>query len=359
MNHALAVPRCPESNRLSRRLFLQGSAFAVVGTCGILIEPASRGADEPGGERPTGEKGQKMEISKTTHTFKQVGELKIAADVYRPGDNSRRPVAVWIHGGALIVGNREGIDPRVKEIVLELGCVLVSIDYRLAPETKLPEIIGDVEDAFRWIRQEGPELFSADADRLVVLGGSAGGYLTLVTGHRVEPRPQGLVALYGYGGLLGDWYTRPSPHPRHQEPKLTRDEAYQQVAGPAVSDSRDRKGNGGAFYQYCRQQGHWPKAVSGWDPATEAERFVPFLPARNVSPQYPATLLIHGTADTDVPYDESVQMARELKRHDVQHELVTIPDGEHGFGGGDAAVIDRAYDRIRTFVAERLQVPIP
>ena len=42
--------------------------------------------------------------------------------------------------------------------------ILVSIDYRLAPETQLPEVIADVEDAFRWIRKEGPKLFGADPE---------------------------------------------------------------------------------------------------------------------------------------------------------------------------------------------------
>ena len=138
------------------------------------------------------------------------------------------------------------------------------------PETQLPEIIADLEDAFRWVREKGPELFHADPDRVAAIGGSAGGYLTLTAGFRAKPRPVALVSLWGYGDLVGPWYSEPSPHPRHHTTKLSREEAYKQVSGPPISDSRNRKGDGGAFYQFCRQQGLWPKAVSGWDPHTRA-----------------------------------------------------------------------------------------
>jgi acetyl esterase/lipase len=286
----------------------------------------------------------------TTYTYKTIGDLAIKADVHRPNDTTTRPVVVWIHGGALINGHRASISDRVKDMMLGAGYAIVSIDYRLAPETQLPGIIEDLEDAFRWIRAEGPSLFHADVDKLAVMGSSAGGYLTLTSGFRVQPPPAVLVAFYGYGDLVGDWYSTPSPHERHQSPKMDREEAYRQVSGPPVSDSRDREGNGGAFYQHCRQHGIWPKAVSGWDPHTESDKFVPYMPVRNVTAEYPPTMLIHGTSDTDVPYEQSVMMAEQFTEYGVEHELVTIPNGEHGLGGGDPALIDAAYQSALEFV---------
>ena len=289
-------------------------------------------------------------IHKQTYTYKQVQDLEIRADVHREDDEKTRPVAVWIHGGALIMGGREGINRRVKQMFLEAGYAIVSIDYRLAPETKLPAIIKDVEDAFKWIREKGPVLFRIDPNRMAVLGGSAGGYLTLTTGYRVTPRPTVLVAFWGYGDLIGDWYSTPSPHPRHQKPKLSEAQARQQVSGPPIANARDRDGNGGAFYQFCRQRGIWPQEVSNWNPHTEANRFAPYMPVKNVTGEYPPTLLIHGTDDTDVPYEQSVMMAAEFKKHGVGHELITITGGEHGLGGGDPEKIDAAYARVFQFV---------
>jgi acetyl esterase/lipase len=292
--------------------------------------------------------------AKMTHIYKTAGDVEIKADVLGYADDRSRPVVVWIHGGALIMGHRESIPRWLQDACQENGYVLVSIDYRLAPETKLPEIIADLEDAFRWVREQGPKLFHADPARIGVVGGSAGGYLTLTSGFRVQPHPAALVSLWGYGDLVGPWYSTPSPHPRHHASKLTADEAWKQVSGPPLSDSRQRKGDGGAFYQFCRQQGLWPKAVSGWDPHTEAEKFHPFMPLVNVKPDYPPTLLIHGDKDTDVPHEQSVLMAAALKTSGVQHKLLSVAGAEHGLAAASRATSDEAYRAAAAFLREHL-----
>jgi acetyl esterase/lipase len=62
--------------------------------------------------------------------------------------------------------------------MLEADFVVISIDYRLAPETKLPAIVEDVRDALRWMRTYADTLY-IDRERIGVCGGSAGGCLTL------------------------------------------------------------------------------------------------------------------------------------------------------------------------------------
>ncbi len=282
-------------------------------------------------------------IIKRTYTYKKVGNLEIKADVYRLNDQIMRPVVVWIHGGALMIGHREWIDRRVKKNMLDAGYVFVSIDYRLAPETKLPEIIKDLEDAFQWIHKKGSTLYQADVSRLSVMGSSAGGYMTLTAGFRVKPRPKIIVSFYGYGDLVGDWYSTPSPHQRHQQLFMTREKVYNQVSGPPISDSRNRKGDGAAFYCYCRRQGIWPSEVSGWNLEKEIEKFYPYMAEKNVTPEYPPTVFIHGTKDTDVPYHLSVDMANLLKKEGVEHQLLTIQGAEHGLSGGNSKEIDQAY----------------
>ena len=300
-------------------------------------------------------------VSQRTHVYKRVGDLEIKADVHRLNDATVRPVVVWIHGGALIMGSRDRIDKYLQQLVRE-GAAVVSIDYRLAPETRLSGIIEDLEDAFHWIRARGPELFQADPSRIAVWGGSAGGYLTLTAGYRVQPRVQALVSIYGYGDLVGDWYSTPSPHQRHNTSKLTEAEARALVSGPAVANASERKSadgktiQAGGFYQFCRQLGIWPKEISGWDPRRESAKFNPFMPVRNVTADYPPTMLLHGTADTDVPYEQSVLMAAEFRKHGVAHELRPLQNGEHGFGGADPAAVEKAHQDAIVFTKKHLRM---
>ena len=115
------------------------------------------------------------EWQKVTYNYKTVGDLQIKADVYRESGDGVQPVVVWIHGGALITGHRESVPQWLLDASRERNWTVVSIDYRLAPETQLPQIIQDVEDAFRWIGEKGPSLFHADPARIAVAGNSAGG----------------------------------------------------------------------------------------------------------------------------------------------------------------------------------------
>jgi acetyl esterase/lipase len=161
---------------------VSGLAFTFV----LFLWPAPVGAEA-------------HQFGKKTYTYKMADKLPIQADVYRAGDAKVRPVLVWIHGGALIVGNRHGVPRNLVDLCRQEGYVLVSLDYRLAPEVKLPAIIADLKDALSWVRVKGPGLFHADPDRIVVAGGSAGGYLTMMTGICVEParllalRPSGSI----------------------------------------------------------------------------------------------------------------------------------------------------------------------
>ena len=292
---------------------------------------------------------------KSTEVFKHAGELEIKAEVYSYPDQKVRPCVVWFHGGALINGGRQGISSRVRNFAFENGYVLVSFDYRLAPETMLPEIISDLEDGMAWLVHEGPRKFRIDPNRIAVSGGSAGGYMTMTAGFRAQKRPQVLLAFWGYGDLVGDWYSKPSPHYRHHRIIVSPEGARAQVSGPPIANSRDRNGNGGFFYTHCRQRGIWPTAVSGWNPNTEPEKFHPYMAVKNVDGKYPPIAMVHGTEDTDVPFQQSVMMAEQLKKHGVDHLLLAVENGEHGLGGADRAEIEAANRRAFAFVKERLE----
>jgi dipeptidyl aminopeptidase/acylaminoacyl peptidase len=65
--------------------------------------------------------------------------------------------------------------------------------------------------------------------------------------------------------------------------------------------------------------------------------------------------MVHGTVDTDVPYDKSADMAAELGRHGVAHELVTVEGAGHGLSGGKPAEVQAAHNRAIQFIREHLK----
>jgi acetyl esterase/lipase len=283
-----------------------------------------------------------------TRVYKTVGNCQIKADVEQAVPGKRSPAVLWIHGGALIMGGRRGIDQAFRAELLKSGFVIVSIDYRLAPETKLAGIIEDVQDAWKWLRQEGPG-FGIDPGRLATAGGSAGGYLTLMTGFCFDPRPRALVSYFGYGDITTPWYAEPDEFYRRQA-LVPKEEAYGAV-GDAVLAEQPTASRRGRFYLYCRQNGLWPKEVTGHDPRLEPKWFDPYCPIRNITPKYPPTFLIHGTADTDVPYAESRNMADKLKESGVEHEFVTVQGAGHGLSGARPDEVARIAGRAAGFVA--------
>lgn len=324
------------SHHNSRRRFLK---TAAAGTAAALL-PQRTPAEPANG-------------FKETFTYKKVGNCEIKLDVQATSKQPAGPVCVWIHGGALIVGARDGVDARLRDLLLKEGYVFVSIDYRLAPETKLPAILEDVGDAIRWIRKDLKEKLPVNGDKLAVLGGSAGGYLTLTTGYRVQPPPVCLVSFWGYGDIAGDWYSKPDAFYRRQ-PLVSKEEAYGAVGGPEISGTHGKTARS-RFYLYCRQNGIWPKEVAGLDPVKEDKAFAPYCPVRNVTAKYPPTLMIHGTKDTDVPYELSAQMAQELKHKGVEHELITVPDAGHGLAGAKAEIVTGVHAQVVKFVNKHVR----
>ena len=298
------------------------------------------------------------EFVKKTYVYKTVGETKIEADVHRANDKTARPVLVWIHGGALITGTRQSVPGQLLELAKTEGYAVVSIDYRLSPEVQAEAIKEDLLDAFRWINEKGSKLFAADTKKIVVSGGSAGGYLTMLAGCFVEPRPTALVAYWGYGDVDGVWMTQATDFYGLEIPKIDRADVISAVGGPVLTNTDGGPDVGrsrGMYYRYLRQKGLWAKTVIGADPATEPEKFAPFCPIRNSPDDYPPILMIHGMSDTDVPYEKSSFFAKELAKRGLPHELVTVPAAGHGLSGGDKELIAAAHARALEFIREQMQ----
>lgn len=103
----------------------------------------------------------------------------IPARVYTPSSEGPFPVLAWFHGGGWVLGDLEGYDATCCLLTNRARCVVVSVDYRLAPEAKFPAAADDCYAATKWIASNAASL-NVDASRIAVGGDSAGGNLAAV-----------------------------------------------------------------------------------------------------------------------------------------------------------------------------------
>jgi len=167
------------------------------------------------------------------------------------------------------------------------------------------------------------------------------------------------VAFYGPTDISGTWitdYQVPPPEKRVEleyvnwpDHPVTRDEANTFLEGGPGGPDRFK------YVLYCYQQGIWPIEVSGRDPNAEPEWFHQYEPVRQVSEDYPPTLLLYGEADTGVPVQQGMQMAAELEKFGVEHQLLTFPGYGHMFDEDWSHLFDPSVQEAYTIILEFLE----
>jgi acetyl esterase len=103
--------------------------------------------------------------------------------LYRGPITSAAPLVIYAHGGAFVTGNLDTDHAHCVELAREAGCLVVSVDYRLAPEHPCPAALDDVEAAFRHVVDNAAAL-DADGSRIVVMGRDAGAALVAALAQR-------------------------------------------------------------------------------------------------------------------------------------------------------------------------------
>jgi len=225
-----------------------------------------------------------------------------------PGEaTAPRPAFLHLHGGGYMLGSADINDGSNRSLAHELGCVVVSVDYRLAPETRFPGAVEDAYAALTWLHAEAATL-GVDRGRIAVGGESAGG------GHAAA------LAIYA--------------RDRGEIPIL-----FQSLDSPMLDD---RTGSTSDPHPCCGEF-VWPPANNrfGWRALLGIEPGGPdtpygAAPARvaDLAGLPPAFILVGGL---DLFLEEDMEYARRLIRAGVPAELHVIPGAFHGFGAAGLA----------------------
>ncbi|MFB0830445.1 alpha/beta hydrolase [Brevibacillus laterosporus] len=281
-----------------------------------------------------------------TICYKTVNGIHLLVDFYS-ASKTNAPVIVYIHGGGFIFGSRKDILPEHITQYNQAGFHVFSIDYRLAPETKLPAIAEDVQDALRWVRDQAPGMLGIKPSAIAVIGSSAGGYLALLAGSK-ESYVKAIVSFYGYGDIRGNWASEPSPF-YLQKTLVPKKLADQLITKEVLTESSIQQRFG--LYLYYRQQGSWIRETTGLDPIRNQEELRLLCPIEYVNPSLPPIMLLHGETDHDVPCEESISMAERLKGAGIEHTLLTLPGEDHLFDRQpEKENVQRAFAQVLDFL---------
>lgn len=241
-------------------------------------------------------------------------ETHLAMNIALPKSNgSLRPAVLCIHGGGFRAGKREGYDGLCKQLAAR-GYVTATASYRLAPMYQFPKAVHDVKAAVRFLRANA-EKYQIDPKRIGVVGGSAGGHLA-----------QFLGVTEGIAQFEGD------QNPGHSSAVTCVVNYY----GP--SDFTKSYGKSVDAHEVLPL---W----FGGDLSTHRHLHQLGSPLNWVTPQAAPTLIIHGTEDKYVAFEQALWMVDRLNQIGVEVELLKLEGAGHGFKGEDATRAEAAMFR--------------
>ena len=224
------------------------------------------------------------------------GEIPIR--VYTPTVHPPAPALIYFHGGGWVLGDLESHDHVCRALANSASCVVISVDYRLAPEHKFPAAVHDSYAATQWIADHAGEL-GVDASRIAVGGDSAGGNLAAVVSQIARDR--------GSPSLAYQLLIYPATDMRMNMPSID-----ENADGPLLT----------------KASMHWFINHYVNSPGDRTDPLASPMLASNVRDLPPAFIL---TAECDPLRDEGEAYGQRLREAGVRVEVQRYPGMPHGF----------------------------
>lgn len=225
--------------------------------------------------------------------FRKGGTMELRCDIYRPpAGTEKRMATIHFHGGGFRGGNKESLSERVQPLASR-GYIAITAQYRLSGQAKWPSQIEDAKALIRWTRANADRL-GIQADRIAVVGYSAGGHLALFAAGTPD-RPE----FEGSGGNAG------------VSTKVAACVAYYPATGvrPRADGTADALLPPGS-----NEAAH--RAAS---------------PTSYITSAFPPTVIFHGLEDVTIPVESSQRLFQQLRDAKVPSELHTFDGVPHVF----------------------------
>ncbi len=226
-------------------------------------------------------------------------ETSIPLRIYVPEGNGPFPVVTFFHGGGWVLFNLDNYDPMVTHLCHEARCIVVAVDYRLAPECKFPAAVVDCYDAVCWTADHILE-YSGDPSQTALVGDSAGGNLVAAVSLRLrdEGGPACIAQIMLYPVV--DFYTSPR-------------NSYSEFAE-------------GFGLTYTDMEWFWEMYLNS--PLEAQNPLVCPILAKELSGLPPAFVMVAGN---DLLRDEGIEYAHRLQAAGVPTHLTVYDEMIHGF----------------------------
>ncbi|MBN2041443.1 MAG: alpha/beta hydrolase [Spirochaetes bacterium] len=238
---------------------------------------------------------------------------EVGVRIYSPENSSgKMPALLWIHGGGYIAGSLTFDDYPMKQLCASIGCIIVSVNYRLAPENPFPAATEDCYASLKWMAASCEEL-QIDKSRIAIGGGSAGG--GLAAGLAILVRDRGEINIIFQLLIYPMLDNRNVTHSSH-----------------TITDPRtwDRSKNLFAWEAYLGKDAD-PENVSPYAAASRE---------KNLSGLPPAYIAV---GELDLFLDENIEYAQKLLQAGVSTELHVYPGATHGFDGMATASVSMRF----------------